>query len=278
MRFLASYLHHLLLLLRHHNLGSLSYRSVIQQESRAALEQTITSILEGGGVAHENTYSLLLVKKIILTSFELLCASLELVQEVKYSYDELKAILLIVERFNANWHQFNLGAASVCVKASHLSTERRACPAIELSSLINVYLKSRVDYLASSFSKKPSPETLLHLVQFERSFSLALLAMIATFTTLLNTTGRDAPKKRQFVSAEMFVMHSTPDNITWLDCLLPGAQSETLRTAYADIFSRLWGRVADTLIARAQPLLVGSWTSEQFVPWLHKASQSAGTE
>lgn len=271
--FLAPYLRHLLLQLREHNRGSLSYRGVIRPESREALKRTIDSTFQGGGVAQGKEYVALLLKKVVLVSFEVLCASLEIVQEVEYSYSELKDILLSVEHFNKNSDN-----AQLQVRALYLSTKRTACWRIELSSLIEAYLKSRIHFLASALSNKPSLEieNILHLVQFEQSFSRALLAMIATFTSLLNVTDRETQKKRQFVSAEVFSMHSVPGGVTWSDCLIPGAQSETLRTASMDISSILWSRVADVLLSRAQPLLSGSWTMEQLVPWLHTVSQNTG--
>lgn len=273
-RLLASYLRHLLVHLREHNQGSLSYYDVTRSKSREALKRTIDSTFQDGGVAQGKEYVALLLKKVMLVSFEVLCASLELVQEVEYSYSEFKDILLSVEHFN-NTNSDNTHT-HVHMRASYLSTKRTACWHIELSSLVEAHLMSRVHFLASALFNRPSPDSLLHLVQFEQIFSRALLAMIATYTSLLNVTDRKMQQRRQFVSAEVFSMHSLLDEVTWSDCLIPGAQSETLRTAGIDILSRLWSRVADELISRAQPLLSGSSTMEKSVPWLHRVSRNPG--
>lgn len=270
-QFLASCLRNMLFLLQLRD-QTLSYRNTVRQESKASLLE-MTSRLEGGDVTLEREYIALLLKKVVLTSFEVLYASVEVIQEVKYSYAELKDILVSVEQFN---HQFFKQVRPRCLptRALHLYTQGRCCQAIELSSLIDVYLKSRVMCLASSLSKKPSSDTLLRLVQFEKGLCAALLAMIATYTSLLNTSDKDVSKRRQFISAEVFSLNLSPDNITWSDCLVPGVQSETLKACGADILSRLWNRVAENLVARAT--LMESWTMELLLPWLHTASQYTG--
>lgn len=255
------------------NMHTFSYRDAMQQGPKASLKQVVTSTLEGGGVAQD--YKAFLLKKVILTSFEVLCASIDVAQEVRYSYAEFKDILVLVEQFNQQfieeirfsntypWHP------PLHTKALHLYTVRRSCQAIELSNLIDVYVKSRVMHLASSLSKKPPSDTLLHLVQFEKDFCMALVVMIGTYTSLFNTTNKGS----RFMSVEVSSLHLSPDNITWSDFVIPGEQSETLKASCADIFSRLWSRIAEDLVSS---VLVGSWAFEQLVPWLHKASQYTG--
>ena len=250
---LATYLRHLLLQLPpEQDEGPLSYRDVIRPESEEALlRQFLDSTLQSGhgrGVAMEREYVALLLSKVLLTSFELLCTSMELFQEVEYSYAEFEKILLSVEQLNS-------------------IPKKTSCQRIELSSLIEAYLKARVRFLTSALSNKPSIEFLLQVIELEHGFSRAFLAMTATYTSLLSITDKDRLRKRHFVSAKVFSMNSSP-TVTWSDCLIPGAQSDTLRRACTEVFSTLWNRVAEVLIARAQPLLPGGWTMEQFVPWL----------
>lgn len=267
----TTYLRHLL---QHHseqNEGAFSYRDVIRSESKKALMGHFTDstlqVGHGRGVALEREYAALLKKKVLLISFELLCASMELFQEVEYSYEELEELLLSMERLNS---------MPVFDNKISLSAKKTSYQRIELSSLIEAYLRSRIQFLTHALSKTPSMKVLLCLVKLEHSFSRALLAMIATYTSLLSVTDKDRLKKRQFVSAEVFSMNSSPDNVTWFDCLIPGAQSETLRKACTDVFSLLWNRVAEVLIARAWPLLPGSWTMEQFIPWLRMTLKVTG--
>ena len=260
---LATYLRHLLLQLpRELDEGPLSYRDVIRPESEEALlRQFLDSTLQSGhgrGVAMEREYVALLLSKVLLTSFELLCTSMELFQEVEYSYAEFEKILLSVEQLNS---------IPVVDRSFPLPTKKTSCQRIELSSLIEAYLKARVRFLTSALSNKPSIEFLLQVIELEHGFSRAFLAMTATYTSLLSITDKDRLRKRRFVSAKVFSMNSSP-TVTWSDCLIPGAQSDTLRRACTEVFSTLWNRVAEVLIARAQPLLPGGWTMEQFVPWL----------
>lgn len=263
---LTSHLRRFLSILRDYDPQTLSYRSAIS--TLVPLNQLIASSIFRDG---QSEYTTLLMRKVVLTLFELLCASSELIREVKYSFLELEKILAAVEQFS---HHCSDGKSVRAQRPSYLTKKRKVCQTIDISSLIDVYLKSRVEWLVSALSNKPSSESLLHLVQFEHSFFRALLAAIATYTSLL-LTDRDSGKKKQFVSAEMFSVHSK-NTISWSNCLIPGAQSESLTIVCSDTFRRLWNRVAETLVERVQPLLVGNWNTQPFILWMRAASHNTG--
>lgn len=269
---LSSHLRHLLSLLGCYNpLQSLSYRGTLQ---------TLASLnpldFRKVGVVQDEEYSLLLLKKIILSTFELLCVSLELVHDVRYSYEEVKSILLSVEQFNKYCSDLARKPISLygsLPSSSRLSRKRMLGLEIELADLTEVYIRSHVKWLASTLYSNLSSQNLLHLVKFERSFSKALLGLIATYTSLVNA---GSGTLKEFVSLEMISMEPSNNGVSWMDCLIPGAQSEILRIASRDVFNRIWNNVAENLVAKAQPVLAGGWIMKEFVPWLSTASQHPG--
>lgn len=262
---LASLLRQLLSILKNRSPQTYDYRDTVKSESAAALglDRLIASVFSKVGGVQDAVYSTFLLKRIILSRFRLLCGSSELIQDVIYSFEEFKNILLAMEMFNHH-------CLVTCPPRTRIPGQT-----IEVLELINAYIESHVEWLSSTLTSKPLSENVLHLARFESNFSQALLGLIVNYTSLLNSSASDGGLQK-YVSEDMFSRCSSPDNISWSDCLIPGAQSETLKKACKDNLNRLWGRVADSLAARAQPLLLGEWNSKKSVPWFFKASQLTG--
>ncbi len=255
-----SQLRHLLPLLQNRDDKLFNYRDIVSAELEPTPDELFTSTFKKVGVVLQQNYSILLLKKLILTKFELLCTSLELIKDVTYSYGEMRSILLGVDGFNRHCsaHSSNSGLT------------------IEFAHLMDLYINSHAKWLSSILYKTTSLEKLLEVTQFESSFSRTLLSLIATCTSLFNTGNQNRVKKKEYVSEELLSTHSLEENVSWSDFLIPGAQSGTLRVVCRDIFSRLWKEVAEKLVVRVEAVLKGSWVVEELVPWLAKASKLAG--
>ena len=270
---LTSHLRYLLSVLRDRS-SSLSYQSSIQ--TLTSLNELISSTFRKVGVDGVKHYSILLLRKILLTTFELLCVSTELIQDIQYSYVECKSILVAVEEFNS--HSVSISSGQTFPgrrkSISFPTSLHKSSLTIEFSDLVDVYITSHVEWLSSLIFDQPSVENLLHLACFEKSFARGFLGIVATYTSMLNIGIRDSGKRRVYVSEEMFALNSL--NTSWLDCLVPGAQSEPLRLACRDILNILWGKVAESLLSRAQPILQGGRIVVKLIPQLTEASRHAG--
>ena len=261
---LTSFLRHLLSVLRGSGLQDVSYRLIILTEQKEWLNRIFS---EDGGVAYGDKYSTLVLHKILVSLLEILCTSLEVILDVKYSYLAFKDLLSTVNHYN---HHCVVKGKTLPLCMS-LSEQWRSCQTIEFPNLIDAYLRSRVKWLSSALFNRPSCKQFLQLVEFEHSFSRALIGIIATHTPLINAENE---MRVEYVSVELF----SSCEASWLDCLLPEAQSESLRLTSIHILSRLWSKVAENLIARAQPVHRGSWSMEHFVPWLLETSQLTGKQ
>ena len=256
MNTLLSQLRPLLLLVRDRGNQLLSYKDVITSVNLDEL--LATTFKRGAVVSPQQSYCVLILKKLIITKFELLCTSLELINDVIYSYGEFKSILLTIDAFNQGCPQSD----------SHL--------AIELPDLTDVYINSHARWLSSTLPNSLSLEKLLEVVKFESTFSRALLGLMATYTALIKTSSKDCVKRREYVSEKVFSMNSSEEWAGWLDCLVPGAQSAVLRIACRDVQGRLWKRVAEIMVLTVEPLLQSCWVMKELVPWLLKAIQHEG--
>ena len=274
---LTFHLRHLLSLLSSHvPPAELNYRR--STEATVPLSELVSTTVQNVGVlpVAEGLYSLLLLKKIILTAFELLCVSLELTQDIQYSYAQCKDICTAIEEFNqlspTVRHQL-FSRTKVHSQASQSEPTGNISYFIKFADLVDVYITSHVKLTASHIIDEPSLESILLLSRFESSFSWALLGLVATYTSLLKTSIR----KLVYVSEEMFSVNLPEGSeVSWSDCLMSGFQSDLLRVTCLDIQTRLWGGVAERLIASVQPVLTGAWAIEKLVPQLTKASQHAG--
>lgn len=254
-------LRRLLPLLSHSPL-TLSYRESVrpeaEREATTPLQLLVLYVFNKVGVVPEVEYSRLLLKKLILTRFTLLCASSEVIHDVEYSFDEFKEILLAVELFNGRCLDSVKQQSKSSATFTLIKTPSRSNCIIELADLMDAYINTHTEWLSSSLSSTSSSGDLLFLAQFESSFSRALLGNIATHTSLLSS-GRTM----KFVSEEMFNLLSSKEAVGWLDCLIPGAQSEMMRRTCNDVLLRLWSKVAEDLVMRAQPVAMGGCYEEE---------------
>ena len=250
-RSLTAQLRLLLALLQKHQPQSFSYREAVQlgpTGAASALQQPVLQVFKEVGVVGDVEYSILLLRKLILARFELLCACTELIHDVKYSYREIKDTLLALEAFNHHTSS----------KTSHKSgttfhrCARKPGHRIELADLVDIFISTHTKWLCTTIMCSDAPSgKILHLAQFESNFVRAFLGLLGTFTSLLSG------KRREYVSSEMFGMCSDHDNIGWSDCLIPGAQSEILRRLYHSVSLRLWSKVAEGLVhTRSQPVIL----------------------
>lgn len=271
---IASQLRHLLSLLRKYSPQTLSYRGSVHPGAAASLRHLIPSVFNKVGVVQDVEYSVQLLRRLILARFELLCVSTELIYDVRYSYTEIRDILLVLEAFNHHCLGTTVTLSSQGSEDTsrptfrYLSKERQHGHVLELSNLIDAYINTHTKWLYSNLSGTPSSKNILHLAQFESSFTRALLGLLATYTSLLTR------KRKEYVSEEMFSMCLSQESISWSDCLIPGAQSEIVWRTYHNVSRRLWSKVAEGLLARAQPVFVassGHWQWE-FITELLKTS------
>ncbi len=267
-------------------------RDVLQNYGGNSLKNLTKSTFHEVGVSGLGSYSLLLLREIILSTFKAFCLCVEVDQDIQYCYSELKNICEAVEEFNqllSNTSQSSSTNGGVLQRkktsTSPLSpvtlTENVSSDwTIEFADLADVYVKTHTTWITSIFFKNPTLVDILHLSKFESSFSRALLGTVATYTSIIKTTSiTGASQKMEYVSDEMFSATSSDDKITWLDCLIPGAQSETLRLVHRDISGRLWRKVAENLITQVhQVLLFDSWALEEYIPHLSLLSQHPGTK
>lgn len=254
-------LRHLFSLLRDRGDQQFHYKDVITSDPEINQNELFATVSRKVGVVLQHNYSILILRKLILTKFQLLCTSLELTQDVQFSYGEFKGILLRVEDFNRNCYAHSPDGSL----------------AIELAHLTDLYLDSHTKWLSSTLYKKPSLDELLQVTQFEASFSRTLLSLIATFTSLLSTDARNHKKKRrkQYVSEDVLSTQSS-GVVGWSDYLIPGAQSDILRITCKDVFNKLWSKVAESLAVKIEPLLQEDWVMKELVPWLVTASELTG--
>ena len=199
----------------------------------------------GPRLLSKQLFSLQLLKKIILTRFELLCVSAELQDDVEYAFGECRCLCEHTVQFNAEM-----------TSRSRKSTLHSKC--LQFADFTDVAISTQTRLLSKIIIHHPSVKTIISLAKFEHNFISALVAIFATYTSLFLPSIGSQKLKTVFVSEEMFSMAQNSSNtLSWLDCLIPGAQSEVLRLTVREMLARLWGRVALHLVAALQPLTVG---------------------
>ena len=224
----------------------------------------------GPRLSSKQLFSLQLLKKIILTRFELLCVSAELQDDVEYAFGECRCLCEHIVQFNAEME-------SQSQKSSHHSKY------LQFADFADVAISTQTRLLLKSITSHPSVKTIISLAKFEHHFITALAAIFATYTSLFLPSIGSQKLKTVYVSEEMFSMAQNPSStstLSWLDCLIPGAQSEVLRLTVREMLARLWGRVALHLVAALQPLTVdrgrGGEGSETVVTLLRDALKHPG--
>ena len=248
---------------------NLSYHSVL--DGRTSLDDFIGEVLapsstqKGRGKlppsGSSRLFSIQLLKKIVLTQFELLCVSLELQTDVEYAFAECRSLCEHVSRLNA--------------MLSSAASLRSKCACLKFAEFADIVVSTQTQLIIDAFLQEPSLETIVKWAKFEHGFVHALSGIFATFTSLLQPSHRPQKLKTVFVSEEMFSMAQTA-NLTWLDCLIPGAQSETLRFTTRELITKLWGRVASHMVASLQPLAVGGAHTDSLLTLLRDALKSKG--
>jgi hypothetical protein len=250
--------------------GRHSYHSCL--EGRPSLndlsgEVFAASSAKGRGprFSSKQLFSLQLLKKIILTRFELLCVSAELQDDVEYAFGECRCLCEQTVLFNAKM-------ASRTRTSSHSKC-------LQFADFADVAISTQTRLLLNTITHHPSTEMIISLAKFQHNFISALAAIFATYTSLFQPPLGSQKLKTIFVSEEMFSMAPKSSTLTWLDCLIPGAQSEVLRLTVREMLARLWGRVALHLVAVLQPLTVGHGGegTETVVALLRDALKHPGT-
>ena len=238
-----------------------SYHCILEGKTGLdALVGEVCTLLEGRGNKPPQLFSIQLLKKIILTRFELLCVSLELQNDVEYAFAECHSLCEHTSRLNTALVYMSLQAK---------------CAYVKFSDFAEIVLSTQTHLTVDAFLHEPSINTVVSWAKFEHGFLSALCGIFATFTSLLQPRIGQQKLKTVFVSEEMFSMAQTA-NLSWLDCLIPGAQSETLRLTTKELIAKLWGEVASHLVATIQPLTVGGEQTESLLTLLRDALQSKG--
>ena len=218
----------------------------------------------GQRLSSKQLFSLQLLKKIILTQFELLCVSSELQDDVEYAFGECRCLCEHTVLFNTEM-------ASQIRKSSHSKC-------LQFADFADVAISTQTQLLLNAITHHPSIKMIVSLAKFEHNFISALGAIFATYTSLLIPAVGSQKLKTVFVSEEMFSMaHGQKSTLSWLDCLIPGAQSEVLRLTVKELLARLWGGVASQLVATLQPLTVGGEATDTVVRLLGDALKHPGT-
>ena len=191
-------------------------------------------------------------------SLELLCLSVELQSDVEYAFSEFCSLCEHISHCNDKFASISLH--SKCLEFAHFS---------------DVAISTQMQVIVSIFLHEPSIEGIISVAKFEHGFINALVAIFATFTTLLQPSVGSQKLKTIFVSEEMFsIVHTS--NLSWLDCLIPGVQSEVLRLIVEELIARLWSGVASYLVAHLQPLTAGGEHADSLLILLRQTLQHQG--
>lgn len=278
----TTYLRSALALLENTSPFKISYRE--STVARTPLTPLISSTFSDG----VDLYHVLLLRKLILLCFEVLCKSEEVVEDVQYSYGECKNILLSAEHFNQKCSSCSttqlINPATRANRFPRISAakfSRKTCKTrlglkIELSDFIDVYVSSHANFVSSLIVGDSMEQNLLTLVRFESSFAQALLGLMATHTSLLVHSQKHLPKTQVFVSEEMFAVHLSQGKASWLDCLVPGEQPDLMKRLFRDVFKRLWSSVAKILTIRSLLVVPGGWRPPDKLQPLVTAAKHSG--
>ena len=214
-------------------------------------------------------FALGILKRIFLAQFHLFCVCNELQDDVEYAFGELRILCEFAEHYNSRQ-----AGPNCCRRADH--ARLKSGNHLHFTDLLGVLVSCRSILITEMILQDSAPNNIVRVAQFESSFVRALLGVCATYTSLLKNPSHDAQKtKMVFVSEEMFSM-AQHSKLTWLDCLIPGAQSEYLRNIGQQLTACVWKKVATELLAQAQPLVLGGNFVQKLVKQLTQAMEHQG--
>ena len=228
--------------------GQISLKVVLQQV------HTLTSTARSSSQRGVVMYAIHLLRRVILAQFQLLCISEEVEKDIPYAYGEWRAICEAAESFN---QQFAYSQKSKCAcQCSLLSNGLKVCLCGMDADRLQLKFVDFAGSILITHSKRviaqllhdPNPKTVFQVVKFESSFIRALLGIFETYTTFFRE------HRMAYVSEEAFSLVEEGSQATWLDCLIPGAQSEVLRRSEQMLVAQLWNRVAAGVVASLQPM------------------------
>lgn len=248
---------------RHSYHSCLEGKPSLSELSSEVLAFRAASSVKGCGrrLSSKRLFSLQLLKKIILTQFELLCVSSELQDDVEYAFGECRCLCEHTALFNA--------------EMAFIQSSKNQSRSLQFADFADVAISTQTRILLSTITRHPSVKTIVSLAKFEHNFISALTAIFATYTSLFLPAVGSQKLKMVFVSEEMFSI-AQKSTLSWLDCLIPGAQSEILRLTVKELLARLWGRLALHLVATLQPLTVGGESTETVGMLLRDALKHPG--
>lgn len=216
------------------------------------------AFLKHGGILH----AVYLLKRIIMARFQLLCVSAELENDVEYAFTEFRTICEAVETYNCTvipklnklHHSASIGCRTFEIHP------------MEFADFTKVVAFCHSERIASRLLPNVAAETVLQEAKFEAAFARALVGIFSTYTNLLNEC---CPKSTAvYVTEGMFSLSNT----SWLNCLIPGGESEGLRLTAQLLVADVWRCVSTALEARNQPLLL----SEGLIAQLHQITKLEG--
>ena len=219
------------------------------------------TLLKHGGILH----AVYLLKRIIMARFQLLCVSAELENDVEYAFTEFRTMCEAVEAYNCSLIP-KLNKLSEIHHSASIACRPFEIHPMEFADFMKVVVFCHSERIASRLLPDVAAETVLQEAKFEAAFARALVGIFATYTNLLNEC---CPKSTAvYVTEGMFSL----SNSSWLDCLIPGAESEGLRQTAQLLVADVWRCVSTALRTRNQPLLL----CEGLIAQLHRITKLEG--
>ena len=216
------------------------------------------ALLKHGGILH----AVYLLKRIIMARFQLLCVSAELENDVEYAFTEFRTMCEVVEAYNCTLTP-KLNKLSETHHPASVACRTSEIHPMEFADFMEVIVSCHSKRIASRLLPSVAAETVLQEAKFEAAFARALVGIFATYTNLLNEC---CPKSAAVYVTEGMFSLSSP---SWLDCLIPGAESEGLRLTSQLLVADVWRYVSTALVASNQPLLL----SEGVIAQLHQITK-----
>ena len=263
-----------------------NYRRLLQ--STSSLQDVTATLLDcqgrskygGGANRYSSNYSALLARKTILKHLQLFLSSKELTEDISYAYGECKNICLAVNNFNINHSITKQQKLQYCRRSLHYFSRRKdsTIKSLSFSNIVEACVETRARFVTQQLLNDCSVENTLQVAEFENSFIMAFVGMVATFTSTLTTEGKDSMK--EVVSDDRLCFYSAPlsesTNVSWKNYLVTGPRAASLRSLWKDTLCKLWSRIARNLLCWARSLLQGGHTSEEFLSNLSKTTCHKG--
>lgn len=215
-------------------------------------------LLKHGGILH----AVYLLKRIIMARFQLLCVSAELENDAEYAFTEFRTMCEAVEAYNSTL----VPKLNKLSETHHLACRTCEIHPLEFADFLEVVVSCHSKRIASRLLPNIAAETVLQEAKFEATFARALVGIFATYTNFLNECCLKSTAV--YVTEGMFSL----SNPSWLDCLIPGAESEGLRLTSQLLVADVWRCVSTALVATNQPLLL----CEGVIARLHQMTKLEG--